>query len=141
MKAIYLLLFVTFSHLAMGQDVKGKWKTIDDETGEPKSIVEVFERDGKLFGKIVKLFRKPGEDQDPVCDDCEEDDPRYMKKLIGMEILRNMERDGTEYDGGDILDPKNGKVYKCKIWVEGKDLKMRGYIGPFYRTQTWKREP
>jgi uncharacterized protein (DUF2147 family) len=139
MRAVYLLLFVTFGHLAPAQDVKGKWKTIDDETQEPKSIVEIFERDGKLFGKIVKLFRKPGEDQDPVCDECDEDDPRYLKKIIGMEIMREMVPAEGEYSGGDILDPNKGKVYSCKIWIEGKDLKVRGYWGPFYRTQTWLR--
>jgi uncharacterized protein (DUF2147 family) len=139
MKVVYLLVFVAASQLAFGQDVKGKWKTIDDETQEPKSIVEVFERDGKLFGKIVKLFRKPGEDQDPVCDDCEKDDPRYLKKIIGMEIMREMVLADGEYEGGDILDPKTGKVYKCRIWLEGNELKVRGYWGPFYRTQTWLR--
>ena len=139
MKVVYLILFMAAGHVAFGQDVKGKWKTIDDETQEPKSIVEVFERDGKLFGKIVKLFRKPGEDQDPVCDDCEKDDPRYLKKIIGMEILKDMVLADGEYEGGESLDPKTGKVYKCRIWLEGNDLKVRGYWGPFYRTQTWLR--
>jgi uncharacterized protein (DUF2147 family) len=139
MKVVSLILFIATGQLAFGQEVKGKWKTIDDETQEPKSIVEVFERDGKLFGKIVKLFRKPGEDQDPVCDDCEKDDPRYLKKIIGMEIMREMVLADGEYEGGDILDPKSGKVYKCRIWLEGNELKVRGYWGPFYRTQTWLR--
>ena len=139
MRTLYLILFMAIVCPSLGQDVKGKWKTIDDETNEPKSIVEVFERDGKIFGKIVKLFRKPGEDQDPVCDDCEEDDPRYKKKIIGMEIMRDMVLAEGEYEGGDILDPNNGKVYRCRIWVEGNDLKVRGYWGPFYRTQTWLR--
>src|SRR6187399_1147405 len=111
MKVVYLILFMAGGLVAYGQDVKGKWKTIDDETQEPKSIVEVFERDGKLFGKIVKLFRKPGEDQDPVCDDCEEGDPRFKKKIIGMEIMREMVLAEGEYSGGDILDPNKGKVY------------------------------
>jgi uncharacterized protein (DUF2147 family) len=137
MKILSLFLFLVLGHSALGQEVKGKWKTIDDETSEPKSIVEVFERDGKLYGRIVKLFRKPGEDQDPVCDECESDDPRYNKKIIGMEIMRDMVLADGEYEGGDILDPNNGKVYKCRIWLEGSDLKVRGYWGPFYRTQTW----
>jgi uncharacterized protein (DUF2147 family) len=139
MKVVCLILSLSLCHMAFGQDVKGKWKTIDDETQEPKSIVEIFERDGKTYGRIVKLFRKPGEDQDPVCDDCEEDDPRYKKEIIGMEIMREMVRADGEYSGGDILDPNNGKVYRCKIWLEGNDLKVRGYWGPFYRTQTWLR--
>jgi uncharacterized protein (DUF2147 family) len=117
--------------------VAGKWKTIDDETGDQKSIVEIFERDGKLYGRIVKLFRKPGEDQDPVCDECEKEDPRYGKKIIGMEIIREMTAAENEYSGGDILDPNNGKVYRCRIWRDGEDLMVRGYWGPFYRTQKW----
>lgn len=112
-------------------------KSIDDETNEPKSIVEIYERNGKVYGRIVKLFRKPNEDQDPICTECEEDDPRYKRKVIGMEILKDMVKDDDEYSGGKILDPNNGKIYRCKIWMEGKDLKLRGYIGPFYRTQTW----
>jgi uncharacterized protein (DUF2147 family) len=137
MKILSLIVFLALGHAALGQGIIGKWKTIDDETNEPKSIVEVFERDGQVYGKIVKLFRKPGEDQDPVCDDCEQDDPRYNKKIIGMEIMRSMVAADGEYEGGDILDPNNGKVYKCKVWLEGNDLKVRGYWGPFYRTQTW----
>lgn len=121
------------------QDVIGKWKTIDDETSEPRSIVDVFEKDGKVFGKVVKLLRTPDEDPDPVCRDCDEEDDRYNKKIIGMEIMRDMIKSGDAYDGGTILDPKNGRVYRCKIWVEGMDLKVRGYWGPFYRTQTWLR--
>ncbi len=119
--------------------VAGKWRTIDDETSEPKSIVELFEREGKMYGKIVKLFRKPGEDPDPVCDECSEDDARFKKKIIGMEILRDMVKSGEEYTEGDILDPNNGKIYRCRIWLEGNNLKVRGYWGPFYRTQTWHK--
>jgi len=137
MKFLSLIVFLALGHVAFGQGIIGKWKTIDDETSEPKSIVEVFERDGQVFGRVVKLFRKPGEDQDPVCDDCEQEDPRYNKKIIGMEIMRGMRASSGEYEGGDILDPNNGKVYKCKVWLEGNDLKVRGYWGPFYRTQTW----
>ncbi len=130
----FCILFTTT--LAHAQ-VVGKWRTIDDETNEAQSIVEIFERDGKVYGKIVKLFRKPGEDPDPVCDECEEQDERYKKKIIGMEILRNMVKAGEQYTEGTILDPNNGKIYRCKIWLEGNDLKVRGYWGPFYRTQTW----
>jgi len=121
----------------MSQTVFGKWKTIDDETGDFKSIVEIFERSGKVYGRIVKLYRKPNEDPDPICDECDEEDPRYKKKVMGMEILKDMIKDDDEYSGGEILDPNNGKIYRCKIWLEGKDLKLRGYIGPFFRTQTW----
>ncbi len=140
MKKILQILAVTFftGNSAIGQDIViGKWKTIDDSTGEPRSIVDVYERGGKVYGKITKLYRKPGEDPDPVCDDCETDNPRFMKKIIGMEIMEGLVKDDQEYGGGFILDPENGKVYRCKIWVEDNQLKVRGYIGPFYRTQNW----
>ena len=140
MTRIFILFITVISISAHAQTVLGKWKTIDDESGEPKSVVEIFERGGKVYGRVIKLFRKPGEEQDPVCKECDEDDPRYQKKVIGMEIMRNMVKDGEEYSGGDVLDPENGKVYRGKIWLEGKDLKLRGYVGPFYRTQTWVRE-
>lgn len=140
MKKILQILAVTFfiGNSAIGQDIViGKWKTIDDSTGEPRSIVDVYERGGKVYGKITKLYRKPGEDPDPVCDDCETDNPRFMKKIIGMEIMEGLVKDDQEYGGGFILDPENGKIYRCKIWVEDNQLKVRGYIGPFYRTQNW----
>jgi uncharacterized protein (DUF2147 family) len=142
MHALLTLLFSLFLVLGYSQEtILGKWKTIDDETQEAKSVVEIFEKDGKVFGKIVKLFRKPAEDPDPVCDECDSDDPRYKKKIIGMEILRDMLKADGQYSNGNILDPNNGKVYTCKLWLEGTDLKLRGYWGPFYRTQTWIRIP
>lgn len=119
--------------------IEGKWKTIDDETNEPKSIVDIFIKDGKYHGKIVKLFRKPGEDPDPTCTECDPGDGRYNKKVLGMEILKDMKKAGSEFIDGTILDPKNGKVYKCKIWIENSQLMLRGYWGPFYRTQTWQK--
>jgi len=122
---------------SFSQTVVGKWKTIDDNSGEERSVVEIFERDGKIFGRIVKLFRKPGEDPDPICDECDNDDPRYKKKIIGMEIIMDMRKDGGEYTDGTILDPESGKVYRCRLWVEDNRLNVRGYWGPFYRTQTW----
>jgi uncharacterized protein (DUF2147 family) len=113
----------------------GKWKTVDDNTGKTKSVVEISERGGKLYGKVLQLFDP--EKPDPVCEECAADDPRYMKPIVGLEIIRNMTKDGDEYAGGDILDPENGKVYRCKIWVENGKLMVRGYIAFLYRTQTW----
>ena len=132
-----VLLVVSILGLATAtnaQDIFGKWKTIDDETNKPKSIVEIYEQDGKAYGKILKLFREPGEEQDPVCDECT--DERKGEKVIGMTIIREMEKDGDEWEDGDILDPKNGKVYDCKLWREGDKLMVRGYIAFFFRTQT-----
>ena len=131
------LLFILIVSLQAQNSPLGKWKTIDDETGEPKSIVEIYERDGKYYGKVVKLFRTPDEEQDPVCKECDEDDKRYKKKIIGMEIITEMVKDGDEYEDGEILDPNNGKIYNCKFWREGNKLLLRGYWGFLYRTQEW----
>ena len=126
-----------------GQTPVGQWKTIDDETGKAKSIVEIYEKDGKLYGKVVKLFREPSEEQNPICDDCDEDDPRYNKPVIGMVILEGLEFDGDdEWEDGEILYPANGEVYDCYITLESEDkLKVRGYIGVSLlgRTQYWYR--
>jgi uncharacterized protein (DUF2147 family) len=137
-----LVLAFFFALGTQAQSEIGKWKTIDDETGKPKSLVEIFKKGDKIYGKILKLYRGPDEDPDPICDDCDEDDDRYNKKVIGMEIIRDMEKDGDEWEDGTILDPKNGKVYDCKLWVDEDDpnkLQVRGYIAFFFRTQTWIR--
>jgi hypothetical protein len=84
MKLLVPLLLSCF--FVQGQSIIGKWKTIDDNTGEERSVVEIYEKGGKVYGKIIKLFRKPGEDPDPICDECDADDARYKKKIIGMEI-------------------------------------------------------
>jgi len=136
---VFLIVALAGPSRVLAQNVIGKWNTIDDETGEERSIVEIFEKNGKMYGKVVKLLRTPNGDPDPVCKDCDESDDRFNKKVIGMEILREMEKSGDAYDDGNILDPKNGRVYRCKIWIENTDLKVRGYWGPFYRTQTWHR--
>lgn len=123
---------------AAQSEVLGKWKTID-ESGKETSVIEIFERTGKVYGKIIKIFPGPKDQKDPVCEQCDQGDPRYRKKIIGMEILQDLQKAEDEYAGGSILDPKNGKVYRCRIWREGAELKVRGYLGPFYRTQTWKK--
>lgn len=137
-RSIYILLFsVAISFTCNAQDVFGKWKSVDEETGEPRSVVDIYEKDGKVYGKIIKLFRDPDQDPDPICDDCPEDDPRHNEKIIGMEIIKSLEKEGNEYVDGTVLDPEKGKIYDCKIWLEEGKLKIRGYWGPFYRTQTW----
>ncbi|HEY9005537.1 DUF2147 domain-containing protein [Ohtaekwangia sp.] len=138
MKLLTLILLLA-SNFCLAQNITGKWTTIDDSSGAEKSIVDIFERDGKVFGKIIRIFPAPGKDPDPVCNQCPEEDARYKKKIIGMEIIKDMKKTGDEYAEGNILDPEEGKVYRCKLWMEGEDLKVRGYWGPFYRTQTWKR--
>jgi uncharacterized protein (DUF2147 family) len=119
------------------QSVLRKWKQVDDLTGEVRSVIELFQKDGKVAGKILAVISKPGEDPNPVCEACDPGDPRHRKPVIGMEILSQLEKVGQEYVNGQILDPENGKIYRCKVWLEGRNLKLRGYWGVFYRTQTW----
>jgi uncharacterized protein (DUF2147 family) len=137
---IYTFLFLLFPVTALYSQntLSGKWKTIDDDTGKPKSIVEIYKKaDGKYYGKVIKLFREPNEDQDPICDECTDD--RKNKKVLGMEIIRGLAKLQSEYKNGTICDPKNGKIYDCKMWIEGDKLQVRGYVLFFFRTQTWER--
>lgn len=138
---IIITLIFSSNMFAQHEDITGLWKTIDDETGQPKSIVKIYIKDGKLYGDVVKLFRKPGEDPDPICDKCDEDDPRYNQKILGMTIITDMEyqEDDNEWEDGEIMDPKKGKVYDCKLWVENGKLQVRGYVLFFHRTQEWLR--
>ena len=116
----------------------GLWKTIDDETKAEKSLVRISESGGALSGKIEKLL-DPKSKQDAVCDKCGDD--RKDKPIAGLTIIRNAKANGDVWEGGDILDPNNGKVYKLRLKPldGGKTLEVRGYIGPFYRNQTWIR--
>ncbi len=122
----------------------GKWKSIDDETNKPKSIIEIFEKDGQLYGKIEKLFRKSDEDQNPKCDKCS--GAQKDQLIIGMQILSGLKKDSDiKWSGGEIIDPNNGKTYSCKVTLteDGKKLEVRGFIGfsLLGRTQVWDREP
>lgn len=139
MRSPLLVLSILLAVLTQGQGIVGRWTSIDDETGKKRSVVEISERGGRLFGHVVQLFREPNEDQDPVCKECDPKDDRYRKKVIGMEIIRDMVKDDEAWVDGTILDPKNGSVYDCKLWLENGKLKVRGYVAFFYRTQTWVR--
>lgn len=129
------VLSIFLSSSGWSQSIVGKWQTIDDNTGKTRSIVEVFEQNGKYFGKIIKLVVEPGEDPNPRCTACT--GKLNGQRVVGMQIINNMVKSGNEYIDGDILDPENGKSYKCKLWVEEGKLKVRGYIMFLYRTQTW----
>ncbi|MBL4745560.1 MAG: DUF2147 domain-containing protein [Flavobacteriaceae bacterium] len=122
------------------QDIFGKWKTIDDETGKEKSIVEIYQENGKVYAKILQLLDK--DKQDAICENCEDNDPRKNQPVKGMVIIDGLKKDGNEYSGATILDPKKGKIYKCKIWLDEENpnkLNVRGYIAFFFRTQNWFR--
>jgi uncharacterized protein (DUF2147 family) len=131
-----------FNASAQDASPTGVWKNIDDQTGKPKALIRISESNGEFMGKIEKLFREPGDEQNPKCDKCEGD--RKDQPIVGMTILTGLKKDGGEYTGGQILDPANGKTYKSKMSLTegGKKLDVRGYVGAplFGRTQTWVRE-
>lgn len=121
----------------------GLWETIDDETNEPESHVRIWVDDGELFGKVEKLILKPGEPSDPKCTQCVGD--KKDQPILGMTIISGLRQEGGVWTGGHILDPDNGKVYKCRIKVEdgGRKLEVRGYVGLSLigRSQIWHRKP
>jgi uncharacterized protein (DUF2147 family) len=139
-KTILFIVTLFFSTLfyAQNQSVIGKWKTIDDETGKAKSIIEIYEKSGKIYGRVAEILE--AEHKKKLCVNCSGDDKD--KPILGMVIIKGLSKDGNEYSSGKILDPKNGNLYKCFITLEGNDkLKVRGYIGIslFGRTQYWYR--
>lgn len=139
MKKITLLVFVLLlSFNGYSQSITGKWKTIDDETGKEKSIVEIYQTDGKIYAKVIKLLLKGEENK--VCENCQ--GANKNKPIKGMVIINGLTKDGDEWNGGKILDPKTGKEYKCYITLEEPNkLKVRGYLGfaILGRTQYWQR--
>lgn len=116
----------------------GDWKTIDDDGKTAKSVVRIYEKDGKLYGKIVELLKS---DPDSKCTECS--GARKDKPIVGMVIMWDLDKDDDEWSGGRILDPENGEDYSCVIALEdgGKTLKVRGYVGLslFGRSQRWHR--
>lgn len=129
---LVFLFALTFS---FAQSVTGKWYTIDDDNNK-KSIVEVYKKGEKVYAKIVELIKD--EDKGKVCEKCE--GKNHNQPIEGMNILTGLSKDGDEWNGGKILDPENGKIYKCYITLEEKNkLKLRGYIGfsLIGRTEYW----
>ncbi|PKA14495.1 MULTISPECIES: DUF2147 domain-containing protein [Leptospira] len=145
-----LVLFVVLAAFLVGEStfadalpVVGKWKTIDDEDGKEKSVVELYEQGGKIYGKIASLRDPLDKDGKPkVCTKCEGADKD--KPVIGLVIIKGLSLDDDEYSGGTIMDPNNGKTYKCKLKATdgGAKLNVRGFIGfsLIGRTQTWLKK-
>ena len=138
-----LLFTLFFSGALLANSPVGQWRTIDDKDGKETSVVELYENAGKIYGKIVSLKEPNDENGKPkICTKCEGADKD--KPVIGLVILKGLSADGDEYSGGTIMDPNNGKVYKCYIKVEdgGKKLKVRGFIGISIagRTQYWYKK-
>lgn len=140
--ATSLIALIAFTGLAHAQMTPtGLWKTIDDDSKKEKSLVRITESNGVFSGRIEKLL-DPATDPKAVCDKCSDD--RKDKPILGLEILRGIkqgESDKAVYEGGTIVDPNNGKSYRARLKPVngGAQLEMRGYLGPFYRTQVWQR--
>lgn len=132
-----MVIFILTTSL-QAQSILGKWQTINEDTGKPNALIEIFEEDGEVKGKVLQILKD--EDRDKICNNCSghlKDQP-----IEGLELMYGFERNGDEYSGGVITDPKSGKQYKAKLWVDKENpdrLKVRGYIAFFYKTQTWHR--
>ena len=140
MKKFFVCFTLLFFSLAFSQkpSILGKWKSINDETGKAMGIVELFERNGKVYGRVIDILNP--QDRKKTCQNCCCEDKD--KPILGLTIIKGLTWDGDEYNGGKILDPKHGKLYRCYINLEDDDkLKVRGYIGIslFGRTQYWHR--
>ena len=127
-KLLMMCLFLLVSNIARaGESVVGYWTTIDDETKTPKSIVQIYEYQGKIFGRVVELLKNK-EATAKI---------KGNPKIKGMDIIWDLEKKGAKYQGGEILDPTKGKVYGCEIWIDGDNLIVRGKIAFLGRNQTW----
>ncbi len=140
MKSLIAITLLATAGVAFAQATPvGLWKTIDDDTKQEKSLVRISDAGGTLSGKIEKLL-DPAK-QDSKCDKCT--DARKDQPVLGMNIIEGVKKNESEghWEGGTILDPNNGKTYKLRLTPKdgGKTLEVRGYIGFFYRNQTWQR--
>ena len=140
MKRMIAAAALLFAGLASAQMTPvGLWKTIDDDGKTEKSYVRISESGGLVSGKVEKVL-DPKAKPDDVCDKCS--DERKDKPIVGLTIIRNAKKSGDDtWEGGDITDPNNGKVYRLRLKPldGGKKLEVRGYIGPFFRNQQWVR--
>lgn len=136
------LLAFALPSLADQASPAGRWRTIDDATGKPRSVVEITESNGELQGRVLQVIDPPGGNPNPLCAKCEGE--RKDQPVVGMTFLWGLKRDGDQWSGGSILDPNNGKVYRAKATLVegGAKLEVRGFIGISLlgRTQVWLRE-
>tara|TARA_B100000787_G_scaffold170313_1_gene166296 strand:+ start:12620 stop:13048 length:429 start_codon:yes stop_codon:yes gene_type:complete len=137
-KLLITILSIFFTTTGFSQTIFGAWNSFDEETNRLESVIEVYEKDDQVFAKITKITNL--ENQGSTCINCSGE--RKNAPVLGMNILTGLKKDGDEWSGGKILDPKNGKEYNCYIQLlDENTLKIRGYIGlsVFGRTAIWKR--
>ena len=147
MKKLYRFIRIVFSSVLFSlstlaaDPLVGRWETIDDSTGKPRSIVKIEQINGEYQASVEKGFPRPGIPEKEFCDLCPGD--KKGKPMIGLVFMWGLKGTAPDYSGGEVLDPDNGKVYKCKITLadDQKSLTIRGFIGIslFGRSQTWNK--
>lgn len=136
-KFIGLVLLILFPFISLAQnDIKGKWLTEDEE-----GILEIYETNGQFFGKLVWLKTPNDKNGDLFTDTENPDQSKRNKPLVGLIILKNFTFQKGEWTGGTIYDPETGKTYRSTLKMEKGKLRVRGYWGVFYQTQSWTRQP
>lgn len=125
-KILFLTFFLIVTYSGQTQTIFGKWHSTSEETGEVDSVIEVYKKNGKAFAKVIEI--KNPKRKNAICDLCTGENKN--KPILGLNILTGLEKNGEEWSGGKILDPRSGKIYKCYIKLENENkLKIRGYIG------------
>jgi uncharacterized protein (DUF2147 family) len=137
---ISILYFLLFSISVSAQSVFGTWKTIDDRTGKPKGLIEIYKKEGLMYGKVIEILEEGKEDV--KCIKCEGE--LKNQPIEGMEIITGGEKhEDGEWKGKRLFDPEQAMTFRFKIWLNPdnhNELKVRGYLAFIYRTQTWLRE-
>jgi len=138
MKYIYLVFIASISITINAQTIVGQWETYDDETNEKKGLIEIYKTNDTYYAKIIETYVEgsPG-----ICTRCE--GAKKDQPIKGLVIIEGLKKDDDEFNGGTILDPENGKTYKCYLQlIEANKLKVRGYLGfaLLGRTQYWRRK-
>lgn len=140
MKYLLLLSLSLLSFMSYSQSVEGIWETYYDGTSKIKSDVKVYEKDGKLYAKIIKFYNMSDDEKNTKCTACK--DYRKDQPVVGMVFMSGLKKSGDEWKGEAVLlDPKNGKEYDGLVWLENDNkLAVRGYLGWLYETKYWKRK-
>ena len=138
MKPYYLTGILSLMSLVVSsQTIFGKW-IMANENGIETSIVEIYEKDEKVYGKIVNIIAN--EDKDALCEKCTGEE--YNQPILGLEIIKGLEFDGTYYRNGSLFSPQKGKSYKCRLSLDKDNpniLEVRAYVAFIYETQYWRR--